>query len=126
MAKIVVYEDSENDAINRYSSLVDRHEVHIRIPGSPMYGLECRRELEEAGFEPELIHGDYGEPGEEIADVYFVDGLGGDCVSILRELPREKSCLYSDDRNIEDRVRGLGFTVADKTVEKMVTEILDR
>src|SRR3989344_7784685 len=95
MAKILVYEDSEEDIIIRYGDLTPKHELHVRgIPDVPRVGVSSDGEiydiyewditnLKAAGFNPENIINSYGDPSKENADIYFVDGLRGKGLSIL-------------------------------------------
>jgi len=111
MVKILIYEDSESDTRSRYAYLTKEHDVHVRcFPESPLVGFQ-RDKLEKAGFKPENIREGHKGVGEERADIYFVDGLDGDCIHLLSQLPKERTFLNTDDKNLEERAEEQGFQI---------------
>ncbi|HLD77420.1 MAG TPA: hypothetical protein VJB16_00180 [archaeon] len=111
--KIVIYPDSVQCLLERYTRLTDEQEVHVRGLGVPGDYASCRQHwerLEAAGFRRELFQEGIGDPSSERADRYYVDGLQGRCFAILDQLPKEKCILVTDDFHIADRGRERGYT----------------
>lgn len=116
MAKIIIYEDDQEDLIARYGRLNENHEVHVRAPNEHGWDFkewpgEDYMHLVKAGFREENFRFNYGDPGSENADVYFVDGLDGDWYKIIQQLPRDKTFLYSGDLGIRLRAKEMGVTL---------------
>lgn len=124
MAKILVYEDNENDLIERYASLTAKHDVYVRHT-SVGFGFGWYHEgFRKHGFNPDNLQDGYGNPSEESADVYFLDGLNGICFYLLRDLPRDKSFVNSDSSSIIKQAKEQGFNVVEtETVEEIVNRI---
>ena len=108
--KIVILEDDENDLIKRYSSFNSlENEVHVYLNSN-----HFTKELKKAGFtnihtglpkkllsekflnemntknrirQRDLI---LNEETPVEGDVYYSDGLNGDCFEFLQSLPKEK------------------------------------
>jgi len=133
-AKIIVYEDNEQDLITRYSCLTerpDRYDVHIRHPLKPIMPTSAQagewnpKKFSKHGFNPDNFQEGYWLREGETADVYFLDGLGGYCFTLLEEgLPRDRTFIYSGDDNIIDQARREGYNVVDDSVDKIVATIL--
>ena len=96
MSKVVVFEDGNIDACDRYGSLLENHDVHLFYLVSPFRTLILR---EIGGFKESQI---YPEVPEKImeADFYFTDGLNGKCFDILPRLPRDKTFVVSGSFDI--------------------------
>jgi hypothetical protein len=122
MAKIMIYEDSAVDLIDRYVSLTRDHEVHAiyrgRLPGY------VRDSLEVEGFKV----GEYKDPSQESADVFFLDGMRGACFSILEKLPRDRSFLKTHDSGLEMEALKQGYQVLPygTTPEEAIQQVLSR
>src|SRR3972149_4534423 len=115
MAKILVYEDGENDLINRYSRLTAKHDVHVRHDPRGDFGPSSLRwnheEFRKHGFNPDNFQNGCGNPLEESADVYFLDGLKGYCLELLKNLPRDRAFINTDSQSIIDEAMQKGFNV---------------
>lgn len=124
MAKIVIYEDGESDLINRYSCLTAQHDVHVRHnPRDPMYWVSER--FKEWGFNPNNFQNGYGNPKEESADVYFLDGLVGHCFVLLADLPKDRAFVNSDSRSINEEAVKRGYNVVgNESVEAIVARVV--
>ncbi|MBS3122623.1 hypothetical protein J4434_07110 [Candidatus Woesearchaeota archaeon] len=124
MAKILIYEDNESDLIERYASLTGNHNVHVRHTPSGGFGDGWYHErFRKYGFNPDNFQDGYGNPSEESADVYFLDGLNGICFYFLRDLPRDRAFVNSDSTSITKQAKEQGFNVVE---EETVDEIVDR
>ena len=126
MAKVLIYEDGEDDLIARYASLTTQHDVHVRHNKTgPMFWVHER--FSEFGFNPENFQNGYGNPKEESADVYFVDGLKGYCFEILKNLPRDRAFINTDSPSIVDEAKQKDFNVVgNESVDVIVERIIGR
>lgn len=134
MAKVIVYEDSVDDFIDRYQSLTGAHDVHLRAEGMlrGLFGEEHMRDFQldklvNAGFSRENVGlGDVDNI--EDADVYFVDGLMGNCFAYLNVLPKDRTFLNSGDPFIVGDARAKGFNILERetTPEDAVREVVSR
>lgn len=130
MAKVLIYEDNGNDLVGRYSHLNKKHDVHVRymIPFSLMaMGFEeTKKHACENGFKPEniqkLVEGKY-DAANESADVYFLDGLGGYCLELIKQLPKDKAFINSSDHSIVTKAKSQGFNVVEN---ESLGEIVER
>lgn len=120
MAKVLIYEDSELDAVNRYGRLTVDHDVHLRIQPL-LFGEPDMRALEKAGFNPENIKKGFGDIGQATADVYFVDGLEGQYKRIMEQLPLEKAFLNSGSPSLVKATKEQGFQVLEGTLEEAIS-----
>ena len=143
MAKILIYEDSVYDVKDRYGSLVGQHDVQLRLITADSYS--ARPFIDETGFDKEtLVRTDFdmnkvqyelGEPSQERADVYFVDGLKGFCMILLPQLPKNRAFLNSDDYGLVEEAKREGFRIFGDwnglTFEEMIirdglTDLIDK
>ena len=125
MAKIVVYEDGYMDLIDRYAHLTKEHDIHVR---HPTHHIEFERpeRYRQHGFNPDNFKA-FGNPKEDDADLYFLDGLRGLCFQFATELPKDKTFIYSDSREIEDEARKIGLNVVGyRRIEVIVKETLEK
>jgi len=114
MAKVMIYEDDVDGALGRYEDLIGKHEVHIRLDG---LGDKAVRDLVSFGFPEGNIRDELGDPSQESADVYFVDGLNGKCFDVLSKLPRDNSFLNSSNRDYQERAKREGYQILQRGVE---------
>jgi hypothetical protein len=134
MAKIMIYEDSRNSLIERYASLNSEHDVNVRIKGNLLWeNLELEKEkygkiidLSEAGFDHNKILPLTPKFQEEDADIYFVDGLDGDCFNLLERLPKDKTFLNTGDGYLEREAikRGYQKQILRNSPKKTIEAIL--
>ncbi len=145
MAKIMIYEDSDRDLIYRYSKLNKNHNVSVCIVGPIADFMKEKyssipKKLEKKGFNLSQITGtryanrignsvwesEYVEIPE--ADVYFLDGLGGDCLDLLERLPKDKSYLYTGDEEIELEAKRKGYQLVrtKKDLEEIIQKTLSK
>jgi hypothetical protein len=122
MAKIMIYEDDPRDLVSRYSSLNENHDVHVRL--TSIYNED---EIREAGFDfskiEKIIIDDLPEEMPE-ADVYFTDGLVGNCFKILEKLPKERSYLLTDHGFYRMIAKNEGYQLADGFLEDIIESVL--
>ena len=124
--KIAIFEDSFQDLKRRYGGLVENYELLIHFYGfdynpkntiwSPTLGKRIPMfefMLREDGFKEFSITEDFPRTLREIpqADLYFTDGLEGDCFSLLELLPADRSFAYTNNPRIRDRLCAEGKTV---------------
>ena len=123
MAKVLIYEDGEDDLIARYASLTTQHDVHVRHNRvGPMFWDHER--FREFGFNPENFQNGYGNPKSESADVYFLDGLNGHCFYILPDLPKERIFVNSSSEMVNQEAKKRGFNVVgNESVDAIVERI---
>ncbi len=139
MAKVMIYEDEIESLVNRYSSLTKNHDVSVLMVGNIVRFLDDDlEELGEKGFNTSKIKGvffanrignpNWGEEYVEIpdADVYFTDGLSGDCFYILKNLPKEKSYLITGDEVIEEKAKEEGYQLASGDLEEIIQNTLTK
>ena|SRR3989344_946745 len=131
MAKVLIYEDGEDDLIARYASLTSQHDVHVRHDPRGDFGpssLKWENErFRKHGFNPDYFQNGYGNPKEESADVYFVDGLKGYCFEILKNLPRDRAFINTDSPSIVDEAKQKDFNVVgNESVDVIVERIIGR
>ena len=134
MAKIIIYEDSPDDAINRYSELLAEYDVHLGLKGLMKWDIP---ELVEKGFKESKIFDTLGkrnlESGKRIwkipeGDVYFIDGLGGACKSLGKQLPKPKTFVYTGNPELAKDMEDLGFQTinpASPNLEEAIRKALD-
>lgn len=118
MAKVIVYEDSFDDWRKRYGSVSKNHDLHLVAVAIPHLKseIEFLRSKDsqwlktEAGYNlnPDNITEFRNPHTPEQADIYFVDGLRGDCFEIMDLLPKDRTFLYTDDSSIQDAAREQG------------------
>lgn len=113
MAKIVIYEDRPLDLLSRYGQLVFDHDVHVRFLATEGFYFDYARGLAaNAGFDPEQFVRGVGIPKDEIADVYFLDDLQGQCFSIIPHLPKDRAFINSSSTSIREYARRRGYNLA--------------
>lgn len=98
MVKIVVYEDDVKRLIDTYGSLHRWGEVHVRYRGEindnilgPLSDNEFNTD-----FVRKLFLGD--KPPK--AELYFVGELGGDCLKFAQSLPKDRTYLVLEDKDL--------------------------
>jgi hypothetical protein len=126
MVKIIVFEDDEIDTNLRYRSLLEDHQVNVRIVdfrGDHFRNEMFREYLVKKGFDGSLIHKFSSTSTEESADIYFVDGLVGNCFRILPKLPKEKTYLNSGDASIVDSARCEGYKILEGSIDDVVEKL---
>mgnify|MGYP001591684168 CR=1 FL=1 len=121
MVKVVIYEDSEDDLIQRYGSLVRDHEVHVRIKKPTSIFPVDRAKIIKAGFVESRIIEDWFTPIQ--GDVYFLDGLNGDCLPILERLPRGNSFLNTGTVYLEEEARKRGHVILETTPQEAIRSL---
>ncbi|MBU0466119.1 MAG: hypothetical protein KJ718_06375 [Nanoarchaeota archaeon] len=114
MAKVIIYEDEEKSVCRRYKGLLEGHDVHLRLCWLGRADLHF---LMEQGFPEQNIRNEFGDSRQEKADVYFVDGLDGECFDILPKLPKKCSFLHSGNERIRDEARRQGYQVLEEDAE---------
>ena len=124
MAKILVYEDNVDDLISRYSCLTSGHDVHVRWDSFRL-GEFTYEALERVGFKRENITQYRDNPEEETADVFFLDGLKGMCINIIkhRHLPRDKTFIYSDDFGLTDAAKQAGYNIVEEPIKQIIERV---
>jgi hypothetical protein len=134
MAKIMIYEDEDNALISRYSGLNKNHDVSVCMVGEIASIMKDEYSpildsLEKSGFNLSQIKGaKYPNRIEEIpeADVYFTDGLVGDCFGILERLPKNRAYLNTDDNVLQKRAKEEGYNLVSGDLEKIIEEVLNK
>lgn len=136
MAKVMVYEDDVNDLIRRYSGLTSSHDVHVRHsvevkdPCSPLAeewtASWVVKRFENNGFNVANFREGYDSPESEVADVFFVDGLGGRGLSILERLPRDKAFLNTDSQSTEKAAQEKGYQILSGSPEEAIVKVLSQ
>ena len=129
--KIVILEDDESDLIKRYSSFNNlENEVHVYINSK-----RFTKELKEAGFTnihtglPKKLLSEkflnemntknrirqgaliLNEETPVEGDVYYSDGLNGECFEFLYSLPKEKVNVCSGSAWIIREAESLGYKI---------------
>ncbi len=127
MAKIVIYEDSENDLISRYAGLTKNHDVYVRHERRGNFGPSSLRwdygdkRFKINGFNTDNFQNGYGDPSQESADVYFLDGLRGFCLEIIEKLPKERAFINTDSSSIIQEAKQRGYNVVEGSVKDIVS-----
>lgn len=124
MTKVIIYEDNAYDLVGKYFGLSkEKYDIHVRFgfmnhPGN-VGVLEL---LASKGFN-NVKDLDFDSAFEE-ADVYFVDGLKGYCFEVLRQLPRERSFLFSGDSDLVNEAKKQGYQTIEHTLERTLDKLL--
>lgn len=127
----MVYEDDPISLVERYSHLNENHEVYVHFAGLFARYLNkkgLRNLLKESGFDLKKVKSSFDEvdwfnsPPE--ADIYFTDGLGGECFDILERLPKERSFLYSGNVVLQKTAKKRGYELVTNNLEKILRETL--
>ena len=123
MARVMIYEDSKEDLIERYEDLPRLHDVSVRSLDNRDWSVD-EAPFRKAGFDLSKIR-DY-DPTEEIvgADIYFVDGLNGICFNILPRLPRERTFLNTGHHSIRESAKKQGYQILETTPEEAIQRVL--
>jgi|WetSurMetagenome_2_1015567.scaffolds.fasta_scaffold985311_2 hypothetical protein len=133
MAKVMIYEDEFRALFNRYSDLVDNHDVSVCMVGRDVRLLGAySKSLQESGFDNSKVKGIIDIKSEPKpnwvqnppkADIYFMDGLNGDCFHILKFLPKDKTYLFTGDSDVIERAKKEGYKFASIwNLEKVIRE----
>lgn len=112
MARILIFEDSENDLARRYSQLATQHDVHVRYrPETGGRTVEAATAyLVRAGFNAEHIRPLTDLTDIDGFDLYLLDGLVGRCFEIIdTHLPREKAYIHTSSEHIMDQAQANGY-----------------
>lgn len=117
MAKICIIEDSDKDLVKKYGSLKgSSHEVRVVFvnPTLSTPNIEwLKGSLERDGFKEVVFY--KGEPSEADipqADIYFCDGLGGECYDFADRLGKDKTFFYTNSNIINETAPGRGYKLA--------------
>lgn len=123
---ITIFEDSPEDLIRRYSNLTKDNKVKVYLDQDSIESLVFSKGYEHLttlqtwdlatrltllGFDTELtiFPGFFWEKRTLDSDLYFIDGLNGNCLPCLEYLPIEKTYLVSGNPMIEEEVRKHGY-----------------
>src|SRR3989344_7887486 len=125
--KIAIFEDGWDDLIDRYSPISGK-EFRLIIyyaSGISLTTKYLNADLRLKGFENFTLKS--GLPSnEEIpkADLYFLDGLRGDCFGLLEALPKKRSFVYTNNPVIRDELLSQGQRVLESysDLEKVMDE----
>ena len=126
MVKIIIYEDGDEDLIDRYSHLTKEYDIHVRYTSTAFWNIERFRRN---GFNPDNFI-DIGEISEkEDADIYFLDGLGGHCFNVIKfkNLPKERVFINTNSKYVNENAKRMGFNiVGNRRVEDIVKLVVEQ
>ena len=109
MARIDVFEDSEDAVCLRYAVLTAEYEVHAHMTPDYFKSFE-EGILGRSGFASvEMDALTIVEIPESV--LYFVDGLNRECFTVLEILPKDKAVLLTGDRALRRLARKRGYAV---------------
>ena len=117
MARICIVEDSLDAAKRRYGFLAKTlHEVHVVFDNTEVNSRYVDILWPAAGFDLNRVR--YGLEGNfPDADLYFVDGLKGDCFRIIDKVGKDRAYINSSDFQILARAEDEGYKVTWKPQE---------
>lgn len=125
MVNVMIYEDSVEDLIERYVSLISNHNVFVWIKEFSQSRL-CdfyKESIAKAGFRAENVKEDvecdwFANPPQ--AEVYFIDGLKNKCFDLLSKLPANRTYLNTDNEHLQAEARKQGFQVLEGGLEEAI------
>ena len=112
MPHITIIDENERNVVHRYSSIAKTlapEEVQVVLVGYSERNIFARPELAKKGFR----NVNFGLENIPQADIYFCDGLKGDCFEIADRLGKEKTYIYSNDDYVNDRANREGYKIVD-------------
>ena len=109
--KIAIFEDNIDDIMSRYYPAFKRNELVVHYSFSGTLGeKEYVKDRLSSVKNCSLIAGIPRDKDRlPKADLYFSDGLDGECFGLLAMLPRERTFLYSHSPSIIEEAKTNGY-----------------
>lgn len=128
MAKICIIEDNYEDLTRRYGFLTkSAHEIQVVLDRHVKEDW-LDEFLTESGFNPQNVS--YGlfrtlENPDLVprADLYFCDGLNGNCFYVADKVGKDKTWILTSDLNTEERAQEEGYNVVKGSLEKILEKL---
>jgi hypothetical protein len=130
MAKVCIIEDDYFDLVKRYDVLISTsHDIHIVLNECVL--SSCRHDkdggkarigkrISNVGFNPEnLVYGFKNTPTD--ADIYFCDGLRGECLILAERLGRERVYINTTNEDLRESAEKMGLKTLDKSIMDIVS-----
>lgn len=129
MVHILIFEDSEDDLIRRYSEIASRYDVYVKCTSEPWISEHLDLDkLENAGFKRTNVQEiDLGVGFKSLDlsklqdfDLYLLDGLGGECFTIINQLPREKCYIHTSSWDLQDKAEEQGYQLLRGSIDYLL------